>query len=331
MERGIINKPPFDTYIVTHGWQNFTHSPGEANVTLATEFLANLRFQEKEGHVLCRGTLVPFSATVINDYFNLPHDPSMYEAYKKLKGELHWVDDERIGDWDGVVRQITRPNVPLDDILKREKWCNIDKKHLTTEMNVWYTFIAARLHPVTINSEVQWERIRLLYAIKKGIRVNVGALIYCAIQNSLTTSSGIGFHSLITSLCHRAGCEDRAEDTWKSPMALLTIEAFQRRVKQVQETPTVLPLSPDQAIRQPSSELVIMAKLDRMERFVRQFCEHAAKVIAYDKPEAIAALGNFPSFPVEDDSHPETMDTDDIREAPKQAISHGENGKEAVV
>jgi hypothetical protein len=260
---------------------------------MASEFYANMKFIDNEGAVLCRGKYVRISAPIINEYYGLGSAEELYTEWVKLKGEAGLnVEGQLVGGWQEIVRAITQSEYSLEEILPAENWGHIDKKYLTMEMNVWYSFVASRLLPVSINSEVQWERIRLLYALKKHIAIDVGSLIFSSMQQMLPTTSGLGFHSLITALCHRAGCKDKLDDILKSPMGILTYEAFKRRGKLQPRA------SPDEGIA------TRMARLERDVQYIKSLCEHTAKVCAQQFPEAVQAVGPYPAPPAADEVTP---------------------------
>ena len=79
---------------------------------------------------------------------------------------------------------------------------------MTNHAKLWYYFVAARLMPTVTNSEVRKKRAFLTYAIMKGIKVDVGRIIYREIRGSLTSQqsqTSLGFPALILSLATAAG------------------------------------------------------------------------------------------------------------------------------
>lgn len=280
-ERGIANEPPFDEYITMHGWGSFCKQPGDANMTMSSEFYANFKYRGEDNVVICRGKKVAISPAIINQYYNLQADDNAYAEFDELERStgVDTATGKMVGIWPEVLREITKEEISLDDIIPDDKWGSIDKKFLTVDSNVWYSFVAARLNPVSINSDVKWQRIRLLYALKKNIAINVGQQIFNSMAD---TSSGWGFHSLVTSLCQRAGCADKMNDLWKSPMKILKLKDFQRR-------PT--------ADVKASTEPDIGARLARMEKdicFLKKQGEHSAKIIAHAFPLSLLAVGPYP-------------------------------------
>ena len=57
-------------------------------------------------------------------------------------------------------------------------WTHIKREKLTRNAKYIYYFIAARLLPTVVNSEVLKHRVILTYAILKGMLVDVGQIIY---------------------------------------------------------------------------------------------------------------------------------------------------------
>ena len=62
-------------------------------------------------------------------------------------------------------------------------WRYLRRETLTHHAKLWYYFVGARLMPTVTNSEVRKERAFLTYTIMKGIKVNVGRIIYREIRN----------------------------------------------------------------------------------------------------------------------------------------------------
>ena len=68
----------------------------------------------------------------------------------------------------------------------------------------WVYFFSARFLPSTHFSEIHIDRIKLVYAIMTGLRIDVGRIIRSSIRYScrLTTIGGLSHGTFITELCH---------------------------------------------------------------------------------------------------------------------------------
>lgn len=85
-------------------------------------------------------------------------------------------------------------------------WKYIDKSTQTVEAKVWYYFVAARLVPVNVNSEVLKRCAFLTYAImtNKDVGYVINQEFYTMIAKTKWNDS-VGFFIVITTLCLKAG------------------------------------------------------------------------------------------------------------------------------
>lgn len=74
-------------------------------------------------------------------------------------------------------------------------------------MKVGFNFINATLYPTTHVSGYSRERALAIYAIAKGIRMNVGAIINAVILHATKINNvALPFLSLLTVLFEKVGC-----------------------------------------------------------------------------------------------------------------------------
>ena len=87
-------------------------------------------------------------------------------------------------------------------------WTHIKKKDLTRNAKLFYYFVAARLMPTVVNSEVQRSRAILTYAILRGLTVDVGRVINSDMRVDIDPRGrqySFGFPALIHGLTRAAG------------------------------------------------------------------------------------------------------------------------------
>ncbi|EOY08849.1 Uncharacterized protein TCM_024087 [Theobroma cacao] len=97
------------------------------------------------------------------------------------------------------------------------------------ELQVWLHFVAARLLSSTHISDVTKDRAVLIYAIVAHKSIDVGKVISHAILHTgRTKRDGIGFPSLITALCARAGVQWSDKEQLQQPKLPITMGILQR-------------------------------------------------------------------------------------------------------
>ena len=192
-ERGLTVEPPFEAYIEQARWRTLAQAPvhgGDRELTL--EFYSNL-VAEPSDRVFVRGARVPITPQAINQYYGLPAYP--VDAYRQLL--VDGVDERDLNF------TLTGSSDPLPPA-----WTHIKKEELTLNAKYIYYFVAARLLPTVVNSEVLKHRALLTYAILKGMLVDVGQIIYLELRTgreARAQCTSFGFPALIYGLTRAAG------------------------------------------------------------------------------------------------------------------------------
>ena len=161
---------------------------------MVKEFYANL-VGRKDNTVFVRGVWVPYGAKAINQVYGM----ARHKHGSKFKRLLENPDLKKIAEklTDGKAQ------------LRQEKGGpkTLNRGSLTEEAKVWFYFLASVLVPTKHLSTVREQEAVLLYAILKGNKLNVGALI----ENSIMryhegNKRGLIPHpATITVLCLKAG------------------------------------------------------------------------------------------------------------------------------
>ena len=163
-----------------------------------------------------RGQQIPFSPEAINRLYRLPDIPN--DPYQRLL--------QRGIDTGHLILCLTGERQELGPA-----WRHLKREVLTAQAKVWYYFVAARLMPTVTNSEVRRERAYLTYALFRGIRVDVGQLIYSEMTESMTTSQShmsLGFPALIYSLAQAVGVSITPNPATRIPVQkVITLQLFQ--------------------------------------------------------------------------------------------------------
>ncbi|EXB45106.1 hypothetical protein L484_019331 [Morus notabilis] len=101
-----------------------------------------------------------------------------------------------------------------------------DSRYLEKNMKVWHHFFRTRLHSRSHTLEVSRERALALYAIKKGLTMNISGIINTVISYAIRNKHvGLAFPSLITKLIEMAGVEFKDNNNCK-PVCLLDFNSI---------------------------------------------------------------------------------------------------------
>ncbi|GMN19116.1 hypothetical protein TIFTF001_039725 [Ficus carica] len=100
-----------------------------------------------------------------------------------------------------------------DDLANYTKQADMQQEK---NMKVWFNFINVRLYPTSHVSECSRERALALFAIAKGMRMNVGAIINAAILYASNIDNvALPFPSLLTALFEKAGINTKDNSVCK--------------------------------------------------------------------------------------------------------------------
>ena len=185
---------PFKELIEKRGWETLCAHRRAGYVAVVREFYANL-VGRKDNTVYVRGVWVPYGAQAINQVYGLA-GLKHGSKYKKL---LENPDLKKIAE------KLTGGKAQLRQEKGGPKTLN--RGSLTEEAKVWFYFLASVLVPTKHLSTVREQEAVMLYAILKGYKINIGAII----ENSIMryhdgNKRGLIPHpATVTILCLKAG------------------------------------------------------------------------------------------------------------------------------
>ena len=180
---------------------------------------------KKDNTVFVRGVWVPYGAEAINEAYGM----AGHKHGSKFKKLLENPDFEKIS------KKLTDGKAQLRQGEGGPKTLN--RGSLTEEDKVWFYFLASVLVPTRHLSTVREQEAIMLYAILKGYKLNIGAVI----ENSIMryhegNKRGLIPHpSTITILCLKAGVkgvwEEEEEVPLTSPLLLTGVSKGPRNQK----------------------------------------------------------------------------------------------------
>ena len=194
--------------IEQRGWGKFCKHYKTGYEAIVREFYSNL-VGRKENSVFIRGVWVPYGAETINPMYNM-EGQKHGSKYKKLADSP---------DRENIARRLTDGKVKWGQAQGEKKIIN--RGDMTEEAKVWFYFLASVLIPTKHVCTVRKQEAVLLYAILKGYKLNVGAII----ENSIMkyhegNKRGLIPHpTTITWLCIRAGVKGNWAEEEECPNA----------------------------------------------------------------------------------------------------------------
>ena len=197
---------PFKELIEQRGWGKFCKHQKFGYAAVVREFYSNL-VGRKENFVFVKGVWVPYGAETIN---------AMYG----IEGQKHGSKYKKIADMpncEKIARRLTDGKVKWGQGQGEKKIIN--RGDLTEEAKVWFYFLASVLVPTKHVCTVREQEAIILYAILKGYKLNVGAII----ENSIMkyhegNKRGLIPHpATITRLCIRVGVKGSWEEEEECP------------------------------------------------------------------------------------------------------------------
>ena len=232
---------PFKELIEKRGWETLCAHRRAGYVAVVREFYANL-VGRKDNTVYVRGVWVPYGAQAINQVYGLA-GLKHGSKYKKL---LENPDLKKIAE------KLTGGKAQLRQEKGGPKTLN--RGSLTEEAKVWFYFLAFVLVPTKHLSTVREQEAVMLYAILKGYKINIGAII----ENSIMryhdgNKRGLIPHpATVTILCLKAGVKGdwgtEEEVPLASPLVLTGVTKGPRNqkkkavlIKTGEEAPTAGP------------------------------------------------------------------------------------------
>lgn len=151
--------------IASRGWGKFTDHPKPAMVSIVQEFYVNAK--ETEGHVVrVRGKEVSYAKAEINAYYKLSEMVGDDEFTEYMQKDI---------DLSEVIKVLCRPGAEWKS--KEHEAFSFAHKELNRYGKAWYYFLCAKLMSTTQVTDVIHDRVVLLYAIVKGMTIDVGQVI----------------------------------------------------------------------------------------------------------------------------------------------------------
>ena len=215
---------PFKELMEQRGWGKFCKHYKTGYAAIVREFYSNL-VGRKDNSVFVRGVWVPYGAENINAIYD-------------MEGQKHGSKYKRLADRpnrEKIARRLTDGKVKWGTGQGEKKIIN--RGDLIEEAKVWFYFLASVLIPTKHVCTVREQEAVLLYAILKGYKVNVGAII----ENSIMkyhegNKRGLIPHpATITWLCLKAGVKgswaEEEECPNASPLTLTGVSKGPRNLK----------------------------------------------------------------------------------------------------
>ena len=156
--------PPFKEMIEQRGWEALCAHQKSGYVAVVREFNSNL-VGRKGNTVFVRGVWVPYGAKAINEAYRM----AGHKHGSKLKKLL---ENPKL---DKISKRLTDGKAQLRQGEGGPKTLN--RGSLTEEAKVWFYFLASVLVPTRHLSTVREQEAIMLYAILKGYKLNIGAVI----------------------------------------------------------------------------------------------------------------------------------------------------------
>ena len=185
---------PFKELIEKRGWGTLCAHRRAGYAAVVREFYSNL-VGRKDNTVYVRGMWVPYGAQAINQVYGM----AGLKHGSKFKKLLENPDLKKVAE------KLTYGKAQLRQEKGGPKTLN--RGSLIEEAKVWFYFIASVLVPTKHLSTVREQEAVILYAILKGYKINIGAII----ENSIMryhdgNKRGLIPHpATVTILCLKAG------------------------------------------------------------------------------------------------------------------------------
>ena len=215
---------PFKELIEQRGWGNFCKHQKSGYAAVVREFYSNL-VGRKDNSVYVRGVWVPYGEKTINEMYG-------------MEGQKHGSKFKKMIDnpnREKIARKLTDDKGKWGQGKGEQK--TINKGDLIEEAKVWFYFLASVMVLTKHVCTVPEQEAIILYAMLKGYKINVGAVI----ENSIMrfhegNKRGLIPHpATISRLCLRAGVkgtwEEEEECPKVSPLTLTGVSKGPRNQK----------------------------------------------------------------------------------------------------
>ena len=198
---------PFKEMIEQRGWKSLCAHQKSGYTAVVKDFYSNL-VGRKDNTVFVRGVWVPYGAKAINKAYGMAGHKHGSKFKKLLENP----------DFEKIAKKLTDGKAQLRQGEGGPKTLN--RGSLTEEAKVWFYFLASVLVPTRHLSTVREQEAIMLYAILKGYKLNIGAVI----ENSVMryhegNKRGLIPHpATITILCLKAGVKEVWEEEEEVPL-----------------------------------------------------------------------------------------------------------------
>lgn len=202
--------------IIERGWQKFVDVPKRTNESLMKEFLAN--WPEKDGDkVYVRRKWIPVNSMVVNMIFET-------EDFNDEEEPL-WEEERQGIRWGRFSQVLGYPGyyIPDNRIMLR--------KELNAVAKAWNVFLSAHCLPTKNLARVEYYRLKYIYAIKQGYKVDIGQMIISSLDHITAPyyAGGIGLSGVITEICAANGIAGKPTDSYQlsgTKLCPATLEKF---------------------------------------------------------------------------------------------------------
>lgn len=187
--------------------------PGELVLPIIKELYANFKGM-KDDYLCIRGVCVEFNKLAINEILHCPNFEEVH--YKKFMSE-----EVNIVVLESQLWQ-TKQVVPWQ-FGKKDQYVNFHANGLAANYGPLLKFVCCRIIPASHVSNVIWDRAVFHFANVKGLKIDVGILIFAQVLESVIPSKGLCFPILITKIFKIAGVKmGQKEECVKPGMPITT-------------------------------------------------------------------------------------------------------------
>ena len=188
--------------IVEQGWEKFVDVPKRTNESLMKEFLAN--WPERDGDkVYVRKKWITVNSVVVNMIFELEDfDDEEEPLWEEERQGIRWGRFSQVLGYPGYY-------IPDNRIMLR--------KELNAVAKAWNIFLSAHCLPTKNLARVEYYRLKYIYAIKQGYKVDVGKMIMSSLDHITAPyyAGGVGLSGVITEICAANGIAGKPTDSYQ--------------------------------------------------------------------------------------------------------------------
>ena len=264
--------PEIQDQIKERNWIALCAGLPAGKMNLVREFYANAyvvpndeqeQSEEIEFKSFVRGKEIDFSPRTIDAFFGIGYHYPDYCSY-----DHRMEHEQRLTD---VLRDLCKEGATWEMDAHGRPLC-LKKADLISIPRAWCTFVQSRLITKLNHSEVRVEQAVLIHCIMRGTKIDVGSLIASKIHEMAQASSGsLGYPSLITQLCRRAGVDIEGDIPVlpERPITAASIAQETRRPRTQQRGQEQPSSSTQPSSSRPRRPLTTAQRLEQLENFQR--------------------------------------------------------------